>query len=905
MQRKSALGWILLSGASLAAMTGAAYAQDEGAVSDEIVVTATGREAAIQDVPIAVTAVDGETIQNSGVENLLDMTQLAPSLRIGAGQSTSLGTIARIRGLGTGGDNPGFESAVGFFIDGVYRARAGIALADLPELDRIEVLRGPQGTLFGRNTSAGVISIYTARPDFDVGAWLEAGGGDLGYASARGGVNVPLVDDVFAVRLDASIRARDGFYEDFITGEDFNTQNRWQIRGQALWDITPDASLRVIADVAQTDEDCCNATILRYGSTQAVLDGTYRFAPFWDFDAYTDFVRDNFAPILNNAANTGLGVNLLPGANTLPIDAEARRVLTSPNRDFLEQVEEAGISGELNWDIGGIDLTSITAYRDWQAARGQDIDFNTVDLFYRDGLTVEFQNFSQELRLQGEAGRLNWLIGGFYSTEDLDTTDTIRFGPAGQGYINANIMAATAPAYAAGALPAIFELFDTTGGDGDLLGGDPIPSVFNVFADGGNPLQFANVYLNPISDGNGQTADRWLVDTEEFSIFTHNEFSITDNTVLTAGLRFTHQERELQGILNANLPPCQTLQDYEDSDGLVSTIIAAANNPLDPRQALAQGVFTLISLACSPQANTVANSTASNPWTGEREENEWSGTLSLAHHFSDDFMVYGGYSRGYKAGGFNADRSGFTVLFPGLFDSSLIDGNQLGFEPEFVDAFELGFRATLFGGSTFFNGTIFYQQLHDYQLNAFNGTAFITQNIPEAISRGIELELLTRPTENLTLQAGLNYTDAYNDSTVNFLEDSLVAQTPAAQAANTILEGTPLVNVPEWTATAAITYELPITDDLGMLFYVDARYDSEYPTQALGRDPISDMDSTVVFNARVGIGHPDGDWRLELWGRNLSDELIYGGFNAPLQSGTIGAFTNEPRTWGVTLRARY
>ena len=236
MSSKKNLVWHLLSGASLVAMSAfsPAFAQ-EAEVSDEIVVTATGRAAAIQDVPIAVTAISGEAIQNAGVENLLDMSQLAPSLTIGAGQSTATGTIARIRGIGTGGDNPGFESAVGFFIDGVYRARAGIAVSDLPELERIEILRGPQGTLFGRNTSAGAISVITAGPEFQTGMWIEGGGGDYGYGSARAGVNIPL-SDTFAVRVDGSVRARDGYINNVTSGGTINTQNRWSARAAELRD---------------------------------------------------------------------------------------------------------------------------------------------------------------------------------------------------------------------------------------------------------------------------------------------------------------------------------------------------------------------------------------------------------------------------------------------------------------------------------------------------------------------------------------------------------------------------------------------------------------------------------------------------------------------------------------------
>jgi iron complex outermembrane receptor protein len=273
MSKKSNWGRILLSGASLAAMgafASPALAQDEE-VTDEIVVTATGRASAIQDVPLAVTAVSGEQLENSGVQDLRDVTQVAPSLQMGTGQSNSSGTIARIRGIGTDSDNPGFEGAVGIFIDGVYRARAGAALADLPELERVEILRGPQGTLFGRNTSAGAISVITAGPNFEPGMYLEGlYGTELEEFGLKAGINAPISDN-FAVRLDGSVREREGYITDFNSGEDINTTNRGAFRAQALWDITPDASLRVIVDGSQTDEVCCGVTPLAYGSTQGAI----------------------------------------------------------------------------------------------------------------------------------------------------------------------------------------------------------------------------------------------------------------------------------------------------------------------------------------------------------------------------------------------------------------------------------------------------------------------------------------------------------------------------------------------------------------------------------------------------------------------------------------------------------
>ncbi|MEQ1617620.1 MAG: TonB-dependent receptor [Terricaulis sp.] len=848
MSGKKKLGWLLLSGASIAAMgafsPAMAQAQEEEVI-DEIVVTATGRSAAIQDVPIAVTAVSGETLQNAGVENLLDITQLAPSLAIGVGQSSATGTIAYIRGIGTGADNPGFESAVGFFIDGVYRARAGIAVSDLPELERIEILRGPQGTLYGRNTSAGAISVVTAGPDFDPGVWIEAGIGDYGYGSMKGGGNLPLGESL-SVRVDGSLRTRDGYLNDVTSGRDINNQNRWSARGQALWDISPDASLRVIVDTSETDEECCAVTPIQYGTTQNAIN-----------------------IIVGGAAN-----GEVPGrVGNLNSQLEARNQTVTPGRVYVEQVEDDGISGELNWDIGGVNLTSITAYRDWNALRGQDVDFNRIDIAYREGLTIAFENFTQELRLQGEAGNIDWLVGLFYGDETLDTTDRIRLGVHPSTYANFITFGNT------GAAP---------GGPYQLYAGAPAgaPSIFALV----NPLLAAS-YLTPSLPGQGQQADNWVVDTQSLALFTHNEIRFSDALIMTVGLRYNQETKDLAANLNVVNSSCTSLQGLEvatDPDG--SGPLPGAVEGL--QGALGGAFSSVLNLACNPAVNPIANGT----WAGDSEENEWSGTASLAYHVNEDLMVYGGYSRGYKAGGFNVDRSGFSIS-PALTDPTLLNTGQLAFDPEFTDAFEAGFKSTILGGSTNFNVTAFYQQIHDYQSNNFNGFNFITRNVPEAISQGVEVELLARPMDNLTVQGGVTYTDAYYDSTVVF--------NPLDPVPNTISEGQEFSQSPDLAVSGSITYEMPLGDNLQALFYLDGRWVSEYRVQTLNRNPITDNEAFAVINGRIGLGNPNGRWGLELWGRNLTDEFYHvGGFIATLQN-TAVVYPNEPATYGITLRARY
>jgi outer membrane receptor protein involved in Fe transport len=279
--------------ASLACLTFAAlpmtnaFAQDNG--GEEIVVTATGRTAALQDVPIAVTALSAQAIENAGITDLRQIEHLAPSYHFQTGQSNAAGTTAYVRGLGTAGDNPGFESSVGFFIDGIYRNRSGVALSDLPEVERIEVLRGPQGTLFGRNTSAGAVSVVTAKPSFITKTNGMITYGERGLLAGKVGISGPIAGEMVAGSIDVAGTTQDGYIKDSVSGRDINNRNRTNARGQLLFNFTPDVSLRLIADASRTAEECCGAITVLAGPTAAAL----------------NIVR--------------------PGAIILPIDAENRR----------------------------------------------------------------------------------------------------------------------------------------------------------------------------------------------------------------------------------------------------------------------------------------------------------------------------------------------------------------------------------------------------------------------------------------------------------------------------------------------------------------------------------------------------------------------------------------------------
>ncbi|MEM1103621.1 MAG: TonB-dependent receptor plug domain-containing protein, partial [Pseudomonadota bacterium] len=180
---------------------------------DEVLVTATRREENVQDVPLAVTAYSGELLENSGIRDIRGLIDVSPSLYLAATQSEAAGANARIRGVGTVGDNPGLESSVGVFIDGVYRARNSVALGELGEIQSVEVLRGPQGTLFGRNVSAGAISVTSKEPEYEFGGTAEFTYGNFDYIRGSGSLTGPIIEDTLAARVFAVYENRDGFVE--------------------------------------------------------------------------------------------------------------------------------------------------------------------------------------------------------------------------------------------------------------------------------------------------------------------------------------------------------------------------------------------------------------------------------------------------------------------------------------------------------------------------------------------------------------------------------------------------------------------------------------------------------------------------------------------------------------------
>jgi iron complex outermembrane receptor protein len=373
---------------------------------DSIVVTAQKREQNLQDVPVVVTAVGAKLLQDTGVKDIKDLTILTPGLTV-TSTTSEASTTARIRGVGTVGDNPGLESSVGIVIDGVYRPRNGVSFGDLGQMERIEVLKGPQGTLFGKSTSAGVINIVTKEPEFGFGAEAEATIGNFNAHALAGSVTGPLFGtETLAARLYVAARERDG-YNDVATGKGPSTRDQdadqgfYTVRGQLLFVPDDKATFKLIGDYTKRDENCCGAVQIRTGATAGIL-------------------------------------ALLNGGPALATTADPYARVAYSNRGAPSSVEDKGVSlqGVIDTDFG--EITSISAIRNWRTDNGQDSDFTTADLAYRvkDGTNyAEFTTFSQELRLAGQTDKFDWLVGAFLADERLDNKANFLYGNDYEQYL--------------------------------------------------------------------------------------------------------------------------------------------------------------------------------------------------------------------------------------------------------------------------------------------------------------------------------------------------------------------------------------------------------------------------------------------------------------------------------------
>jgi iron complex outermembrane receptor protein len=372
-------------------------AADAAGDVDELVVTARRREENAQDVPIALTVLGGGTLEKTGAYNVQQLTQLAPSLQFSSFNPRN--TQVNIRGLGnnTGLANDGLEAGVGIYIDQVYYSRPAAATFDLLDIERVEILRGPQGTLFGKNTTAGALNVTTRAPSFDFTAQGEATVGDNDFIQAKGSVSGPLIADVLAGRLSVSVTSRDGLADNVTTGEDVNNQNNIAVRAGLLWVPNEAFRLRLTGDYNRQETDCCLLVFAGVGTSLKPAAAQY--------------------PAL--AAGKGY-----TPASLDPFDRK-----TDAGAEAHANQEIGGVSAVADWDLGPATLTTVAAWRYWSWDPANDADFTRLAIIERSENADEQTQGSLEIRLASNGTNTVDYVAGLYAFwQDIEAEGISLYG---------------------------------------------------------------------------------------------------------------------------------------------------------------------------------------------------------------------------------------------------------------------------------------------------------------------------------------------------------------------------------------------------------------------------------------------------------------------------------------------
>lgn len=877
---------LLLAGAAAItlAVPGTALAQDaeagdepEVASGNEIVVTATKREQTLQETPVAVSVTSGETIEQAQIRDIADLQSVVPSLRASQLQS-AFATTFSVRGFGTDGNNLGLEPSVAVFVDGVYRSRAVSQISDLPNLQRVEVLRGPQSTLFGKNASAGVISLVTKAPSFELEGSAELSYGNYDALVARGYVSGP-VSDTLAVSVAAGLNKRDGFVTNGFNGDDLNDRNRWFARAEALYDNGSNLTFRLIGDWDEIDEKCCAVVNLRPSDRTALIQaiGGQLNAPGTELNdvVFTDVVPFN-------------------------------------------RVRNWGVSGQADYEFADLTLTSITAYRDTRIRANQDVDFTSAALATGANIgQADIETFTQELRLASDFdGMFNFLVGGYYFKEDLQTADQILFGEDFRAYANGLIAGATGGALN---LPSVEALLGAA------------PGTF--FAEGQG---FFNAFKQ---------------DNEAYSIFGQVDLDLTDRLTLTFGANYTKDKKDVvsssvttdafsQIDLNApQFAPSRNLLLFRGA--LAQTVGAAIGLPAGTSASAQQiqqfavgnpAAFAQISAGAQAFATANQNNPALNPFnalrdfqflrpivnipnaieSGRTRDDDVTYLARANYEVTDTLNVYVSYATGFKASSFNLSRDSRPsaadlpgVIGAGLGVPNLVAGSRFAL-PEESTVYELGIKGSWDLAAA--NLTFFQQTLENFQSNIFVGDFFTLVNAGEVETFGVEFDGFVRPTDELTLSLALTYLDAkYNSFPLSPVGDLSGRQVAGVHPLSVSFGATwnkELVNGDRIILRGDYQYESPVQVIDGLTNFRgpnDGTPDNA-AAQAAAREfvrEVNNVNASITYAFDMGL-------ELSLWGRNLLDDrFITTIFPSVAQGTSISGYPNQPRTYGASARFKF
>ncbi|MGF1607615.1 MAG: TonB-dependent receptor [Rhodothalassiaceae bacterium] len=724
-------------------------AEPDAPMIEEMIVTARRRAESLQDVPIAISAFDTEAVKRLQADTIAGLQNAVPNLTLTVGDANN--AVVYLRGIGQNDSLAFADPGVGIYVDDVFIARSQAAFLELFNVQRVEVLRGPQGTLYGRNTIGGAVKFVSTPPPESLDAYLELGAGNFNFGVVRGRIGGPLSDTVQA-KLAFSLRRRDGFAQNTLTDQDDGDVTSFAGRVGLAWQPNDRFSLLVSAD-GRVDRPDTSRSPVRETDVIGIADPT--------------------------AAEPTLSV-FPPNPDPYVVDV---------NANGLNDQSAFGISLKAVYDLAPEwTIESITAYRQFHFLLNLDTDASPLpilDVF----VEQDQQQISQELRLTYDGGAVK-ATSGFYFFHDDDLTFS--------GVDNA--------------AAALFGL----------------------------PVTAFGFATSSLADTDQRT--------NSFAGYVDASWDLTDRLQLSAGLRYTYENRRSERRFENFFDPSVSI--IEDQPPFLAGVGV-------PGVAVA----------------------------GEASFDALTPRVALAYDLSADVLAYASVSRGFKSGGFDGRATTDFAFQP--------------FDPEFVWTYEAGLKTAFYNNRLAANLTYFFNDYQDLQVTSFGADpmtgVFVSlfTNAAEATTQGVEFDLTAYPVERLQVRASVGFLDAEYDEF-----EILVA------GEVTDVSDLPLVNAPRWTAFLGLTYEQPL-GRFELIGHVDAAYRGETFNE-ITASPLLAQDNYVLLNAFAAIRTEDGRWEVRGGVQNISDrEIRVQGFNLTEFPGYQAAFFAAPRTWDVRLFYRF
>ncbi|MCF6130143.1 TonB-dependent receptor [Flavobacterium sp. AS60] len=742
----------------------------------EVLVTSRRRTEVVQDVPIPIAVVTSRQVEESGSFNVNRVKELVPSVQLYS--SNPRNTTLNIRGLGStfGLTNDGIDPGVGFYVDGVYYARPAATSLDFIDIERIEVARGPQGTLFGKNTTAGAFNITTKKPNFIPSSTAELSYGNYGYIQAKSSINGELFKKL-AGRLSFSGTQRDGVIDNVRTGNSVNDINNLGVKGQLLYAPNEKTEILLSGDFSQQKPDGYAQVLAGVVTTQRA--------------AYRQF----------NQIIADLGYEL-PSLNAFDRKIDHDTPWRSNN-------DLGGVSLNIERDIAGGTLTSTTAWRYWNWDPSNDRDFTGLSVLRKSQAPSIHNQISQEVRYAGDLSKKLSVVFGVYAIgQDLKSSPyhTEESGDAQWRFSQSTTSSNWAT-------PGLFEGYGIK----------------------------TRSSLKSLSG----------------AVFGQLDWALTSKLHILPGLRYNYDEKEVD-------------YDRKTYGGLETT---------DP------ALIALKRLVYSDQA-----------FKANVSDNNYSGQLTVAYKFSENFNSFGTYARSFKPVGVNLG---------GLPTASGVVLTDLAVvKPEEVEHFEFGVKTNPTPNSRV-NVTIYSTNIKDYQTQVQTAELGVNRgylaNAEKVRVQGIELEGNVRLLKDLSLNASLSYTDG---KYVSFKNAPVpLEETGSAQAFKDVSGGR-LPGVSKWSGALGSEYavDAKFLKREGRFFVaLDSYFRSEFSSSASPSKYLN-VEGYALFNGRFGFRVQNG-LSVSIWARNLLnkdyyEQLLPGAGNAGHYAGVLG----DPRTYGITLK---